>query len=590
MIKMRKKVFGNVQKALACVLAVGTVAGSIAGCAGSGTGASAGGSSSEAPGKENSAASLYNEPGQLPIVNEPITLTIFAPSNGEFSWLENEQTKELEELTGIHIEWKIAAAADNIRDKISTMFASGNMPDIILTGVSNKNRFDRASESMFGSQGLVLPLDEYLDTVSVGYQAAFEKFDGMREAITSPDGHIYSLPNVDDSLHVQYPAKLWMNGEWLDRLGLEIPKTPEELHQVLKAFKEQDANGNGDPNDEIPLSSVSGVPMCSLDVFLMDPFQLTPIKEKLYLDNGKVTFAPIQDGYKEGLKYIHTLYEEGLINPESFTQDMANQVNINEAGEECVFGSVIAQHPGYYGDLGSVPNSGKWEQYVSVPPLQGADGQSITPNSAYGKFQTGMTFITSNCENPEAAFRFLDYLATYDGSMRSILGEKGVDWRDAEDGEIGINGESAIWTNLESGRTNQFWEQLTCLVRTPEMIYGGTVSEDLFSNDVPETNIRINKRRDVILYEATKESAKAGQPIETVMPELYMNQDQAEESALLKTTIMDNQNDMMVQFITGAMDIDKDWDTYKQKLDGLGLEEYLQLLQSVYDESAFAKK
>ena len=68
----------------------------------------------------------------------------------------------------------------------------------------------------------------------------------------------------------------------------------------------------------------------------MNPFQLTSETNKLYVDNGKVTFAPVQEGYKEGLKYLKQLYSEGFLNPESFTQDKNNQVNINEAGDEAL--------------------------------------------------------------------------------------------------------------------------------------------------------------------------------------------------------------------------------------------------------------
>ena len=111
-------------------------------------------------------------------------------------------------------------------------------------------------EAELGAQGYILPLNEYLDNSSVGYAAAFEKLPGLRDYITTPDGNIYSLPNVDGSLHVQYNMKLWINTTWLENLGLEMPTTTEEFYDVLKAFKEQDANGNGDPDDEIPLSGV----------------------------------------------------------------------------------------------------------------------------------------------------------------------------------------------------------------------------------------------------------------------------------------------------------------------------------------------
>ena len=90
--------------------------------------------------------------------------------------------------------------------------------------------------------------------------------------------------------------------EVVDNLGLNMPTTTEEFYEVMKAFKEKDANGNGDPNDEIPLSTVTSGAGTQLDGFLMNPFQLTSETNKLYVDNGKVTFAPAQEGYKEGLK------------------------------------------------------------------------------------------------------------------------------------------------------------------------------------------------------------------------------------------------------------------------------------------------
>ena len=161
----------------------------VAGCSGdgnsSGTNSSAQGNStaSQSSAAEDSTAgddSLFNAPGELPIVKEgTLTLSIFAPGNGEYSWEDNDQTLLLEEMTGIHLDWQIAASSDNVRDKISTMFAGNTMTDIILTGVGASNRYDKASEAMFGAQGLVLPLEEYIDTISVGYAAALEELDGM---------------------------------------------------------------------------------------------------------------------------------------------------------------------------------------------------------------------------------------------------------------------------------------------------------------------------------------------------------------------------------------------------------------------------
>ena len=218
------------KKLIALILAAAMTATMLAGCSGkneadtTGNDSKAGNQTSQGTGKdtEDQSDSNFNDPGVLPIVKEPVTITIFAPANGEYSWLDNAQTKEMEELTNIKLEWQVAASSDNVKDKISTMFASKNMTDIILAGVGGSSRYDKASEAMFGAQGLVLPLNEYIDTVSVGYKEAFAQLEGMREYITTPDGNIYSLPNVDGSLHVQYNMKLWLNKQWLDNLKLEV--------------------------------------------------------------------------------------------------------------------------------------------------------------------------------------------------------------------------------------------------------------------------------------------------------------------------------------------------------------------------------
>ncbi len=529
--------------------------------------------------------SILNPPGVFPIVKEPVTLTIFAPADGENSRLTNAQTLEIEELTGIKIDWQIAASSDNIKEKLSTMFASKNMTDIILTGVSSNNRLDKATEAMMGNQGLVIPLNDLIDEYSVGYKDAFDKVEGLEDAITTPDGYIYSLPNVDGSLHVQYPSKLWINTKWLENLGLEMPTTTEEFEMVMKAFKEQDANGNGDPNDEIPLSTISGTASgIALDGFLMNPFQLTPDKEKFYIDNGKVTYAATTDGYKEGLKYINNLYEKGYINPESFTQDLTNQVNINEAGEQSVIGAFLAGRPGYANDLSTIPNSKKWEQYQCLPPIEGPNGQRIANWNPYAQYQTGMTFISSSCEYPKVAFRLLDYLATEEGSTRSALGIKDVHWRDAKSGELGIDGEPAKYARTGESQVNQSWTQLAGLIRTREWIEDEAVNQDPYAEGVAPLN-----GRQIVLYRGSLEYEKYQQPYESVLPPLYMSAENSSEVSLLSTNIIDTQKEYLVEFITGSKDIDKEWDTYKKSLSNVGLDKYIEIIQSAYDVSVYAK-
>ncbi|NLM10828.1 MAG: extracellular solute-binding protein [Clostridiaceae bacterium] len=575
------------KKTLITILTVLLIAAMLTGCgqtSGGSTPATPAPASSQGTQSTGDSDSIYNPVGTYPIVKERIKLTILAPADGEYDRNENLFTKELEEKMNIDIEFTVAQPGA-FKEKMNLMFASGDLTDIVATGAGGTDRMDKATEALLGSQGLIIPLNEYFDTVSIGYKEAFEQLPGLREFITTPDGNIYSLPNVDGSLHVQYTNKLWINTVWLDNLGLDMPTTTEEFYQVLKAFKEMDANGNGDPNDEIPLSSVKSGTGVQFDGFLMNPFILTPHPERMWVDNGKVIYSPIEEGYREGLAYLHRLYKEGLIYPESFTQDMKAQVNLNENGDVPVIGAFLALRPGYANDLSTLPNSKKWEQYQSLPPLKGPDGEAIAAWNPYAMYQTGIASITKDCKYPEAAFRLIDYIATPEGTLRTAEGIEGNGWRKATADEKGMDGRPAVFTQITEGKIeNSGWGQLCGLVRTPDFVLSYAYPQDPYADDVVPLI-----GRQIVLYKGSLEHEKVAQPLESVLPELYYSQEQIDELALLKTTINDYVNSSVVRFITGDLDVEKDWESYLKQMKDLGVERYIEIVQSAYDVSSFKK-
>ncbi len=524
----------------------------------------------------------YNPPGELPIVKENVTISVFAPASTDIARADSDMTKWMEEITNVHVEWE-TAAGDAFQEKLQLTLASGAYPDMIAAGTS---RVDKMVEQQWGMQKLLIPLNQYYDTVSVGYKNAFEKIPGMRDYITSLDGNIYSMPNIDGALQIQFPNKMWVNTEWLKNVGLQAPTTTDEFYHMLKAFKEQDANGNGDANDEIPFSAVnSNQP---LDIFLMNPFILCP-EGRMWLDNGKLVFSVMEPAYQEGIRYLNKLYAEGLINPEMFTWDATTQVNTNENGSEPVLGAVLAQRPGNFCDLSGYPdNSHKWEQYYPIAPLQGVNGnEMITNYNAYSStLQTGVAMITSTCKEPEAAFRMVDLLATEEMTIITTNGPKGQGWRDAVDGEIGLDGSPAKVTIESEQRPANWggWDQLMGRVQTPEYLAGISYVQDPYS---PALNPM--QGRHVVLYRSSLDYQKVAQPLESVLPSLYYSNDVINEFSMLKTTITDYVNEMLVAFVTGSKNIDTDWDAYMSQLKTLGVERYMQIIQETYNESPFAK-
>lgn len=201
---------------------------------------------------------------------------------------------------------------------------------------------------------------------------------------TFPDGHIYSLGK-------RLPARPktsnqpTINKAWLDRLGLEVPTTLEELEDVLRAFKTQDANGNGDPNDEIPIFGISN--------YLLLPFGYDAIDSDMILRNGEVYYAATSDEYKEGLKWLQKMYAEGLIDPESFTQDDTMKNAKYQAPEASRVGFADTWIPD--------AQFGQWsDEYIVIEPIAGPDGQAHAygDKNGVGALGRNEVVITKDCK------------------------------------------------------------------------------------------------------------------------------------------------------------------------------------------------
>ncbi|WP_322176499.1 extracellular solute-binding protein [Acutalibacter caecimuris] len=232
----------NWKKALSLLLVLCLLATLFAACGGKDNG----NSSSGPAGNEGGAAedANFNATG-YPIVNEPVTLTfLYVKGAGLRDLNENSMFQEMEKVTNVHIDWQYAGDADWGEQK-SLLLAGGDLPDVFF-GNNSLGDVD-----ILTNLDLFVPLEDYIEEYCPNIKAAYEAEPIMRKLITQPDGHIYTLssklPLRPKACDVPY-----INQKWLDNLGLEMPTTVDEWYNVLKAFKEQDANGNGDLNDEIP--------------------------------------------------------------------------------------------------------------------------------------------------------------------------------------------------------------------------------------------------------------------------------------------------------------------------------------------------
>ena len=203
--------------------------------------------SEQKEGTAQTEAVSVSEQGVLPIVDEPIELTVMVAQNPAVTdYVDNKLTKYMEEKTNIKINWEVIPSND-IGQKISLLLASGkDLPDIFFGCITN----DMITQ--YSSQNVFLPMNPYLDTQLGNFKNSLSRLSYAEDLLTAPDGNIYGFPTLSDFLHSKVSNKMWVNTQWLEAVGREVPTTTDEFRDMLIDFKEKDPNGNQQA-DEIPL-------------------------------------------------------------------------------------------------------------------------------------------------------------------------------------------------------------------------------------------------------------------------------------------------------------------------------------------------
>lgn len=264
---------------------------------------------------EKGAESYFNATGTR-ICDETITITMSGPQGATKDWQNTDQIKQIEEQFGIHIDCK-PIGTDAWNTQRTLMFTTDSLPDLVVScglNVSLRNSY--------GLQGYLLPINEYLDYMP-NLKKVLQENPEYEKAITAPDGNIYGIPQIVNT-EPKGPDELprvYVNKEWLKNVGMEAPETISELYDVLKAFKEEDANGNGDPDDEVPMLFNDSNAYWYAKTPILGAFGIYNNEKDFHstIDNsGTVSIGNLTEDYKEYLFFMRKLYQEELIDSECF--------------------------------------------------------------------------------------------------------------------------------------------------------------------------------------------------------------------------------------------------------------------------------
>ena len=536
----------KMKRILALVMTAALTAGTLAGCGNTSSGQSeASGSAASTASKESTQSTADTKEGEeanavvtysFPL-ETPVEMSMFAIMNGQYGLEENAAFQKMEELT--NVKWDVLSAmSSDLAEKKGLILASGDYPDVFYkAGISD------AEAEKFGKQGIFIPLNDLIREYAPNLTKLLDEKDGWGE-ITSSDGNIYAIPHIGDETAVL--CKLFINKKWLENVGKEEPKSLDELYEVLKAFKEQDANGNGDPDDEIPFTCTDVV----TPELLLPYFGLTyNLDTKCAEMDGKLVYIPTSDVFKEYLAYITKLYQEGLLDKNAFTQKHEQQVAIGTAKD--VYGCFF--------DAGAFLTVGRERDrdYGILTPFTKGTYPTTTGIS------TGAMAITDKCENPELAMAWVDQFYTEEGSTLAWMGIEGVSYELKDDG---------TWAWL----TGKGYGDDISEVRQNATLQGAaqhpSAMPSIWDSGMTDPN-------EIYLAQETARVVKDGRHY----PILRIDESDEAELANIKADTSSYMRQYTAQVATGELDLDSSWDTYLDTMNAMGVEKMQEIYTKAYE-------
>ncbi|WP_445486770.1 ABC transporter substrate-binding protein [Niallia sp. 03133] len=507
--------------------------------------------------KNESASTNYKLSNIKFPLKEEVTLNFLTQSSALAPKDPNDKLifKRLEDQTGVHIKWK-NYTNESFVEKRNIAIASGDLPDAIFDAAYGDYDLLKLAKD-----GVIVPVEDLIEDYMPNLQKVLEEAPEYKSLMTAPDGHIYSFPWIEELGTGKEAIQAvdcfpWINKEWLDKLGLEMPKTTDELKTVLKAFKTQDPNGNGKA-DEIPMSFRINGGGEDLS-FLFGSFGLGDNWDHTVVTNdGEVKYTAADEGYKEAIKFFNELNKEGLIDVEAFDQDWNTYL---AKGKENRYGLYFTW------DKANI--TGMNDKYDLMGPLKGPDGQINVARTNGVGFDRGRMVVTSENKNLELTAKWIDQL--YD-PIQSVQNNWGTYGDDSQQNIFELDKEAGMLKHLPLEGTAPVELRQKTSVNGPLAILDSYYGKVTTKPDDAAWRMDLMKKVMVPYMKADNN-----------YPKVFFSIEELDKLTSIETDLTAYVNRKRAEWITNGK-AEEEWNDYLKELDRLGLQEWLKIKQDGYD-------
>lgn len=452
----------------------------------------------------------------------------------------NEQPffKELQKQTGVKIKFKF----DVIGEAFNLLIASGDLPDII-----QYNWYLRPGgpEKQI-NDGIIIDLTDAINKWAPNLRAYLDKHPDIDRDIKTDSGKYYCFPFIRGDEYLTVFEGPMVRKDLLDKYRLEIPETIAEWENVLKVFKE-----NGIKS---PLSLTTE--------FSRGFYSAYNVTEDYYLDNGKIKFGPIENGWKEFLQLFNKWYKEGLLDSDYGTVDKAILNSKISSGNAAAAGGLAGSTMGVCITAGKELNE-KFELIgAKYPVLNKGDYPEFGQKDLLYNPNSGAA-ITSQCKNIELAAKVLDFAYGAEGHMLYNFGIAGESYEMID----GYPKYTDVITNYENG-------DITASLKR----YVVSVDHAPCIQDVRmyEQRLIYAEQKEAIRVWSQTNMAKHVLPHITYTPEETEIINEVDEN--IKTYVSEN----TMKFILGQKSFDE-WNSYVETIRSLGIDKIIAIKETALE-------
>ncbi|QMV43983.1 type 2 periplasmic-binding domain-containing protein [Cohnella cholangitidis] len=357
-----------------------------------------------------------------------------------------------------YVEWN---GGTDYLNTLNTNIAAGEMPNVFLPW--------NGIEADLAKNGAIVDLTDLLPKYAPNLWKLIPEnvWNVVKAADPTGQGRIYWVPGVN----AYEKTTGLIRKDWLDKLGLSMPKTQEEYVNVLKAFKEKDPNGNGQA-DEIPTGGRADARWMD-HLFNMNGVAMLEGYPEWDVYNGELTYSAVTPNMKDALAFISKLYKEKLIDQETFLNDKAawdGKIDSNLVGNYYHWGQGVSEH------LGRIEKaSGVKADLAVLPVIQAPDYEG---KGFIATKQVGIPQYVVSAQQDEkhlmASLKFLNGIADQANWMDLFMGAEGMHYKVENGKKVILPEDKSTQQNKlnpqdQFGGSTDFIEQMMFVNVTPEV-------------------------------------------------------------------------------------------------------------------------